>query len=162
MKPYLIVCEITPMQVGDDYDMLPLHCTLVHWFWLDEGISISDLASSIGDIFVRPIELTPGEEQVFTAPTLNGDQPVRVTTVQPGLELTKLHASVCDLLDNLGARYEKPEYIRDGWRPHVTHQDGEIVDRRGYVSDSLYIVTAERPEYGSTRSVISKITLNKP
>ena len=33
MQAYLLVIEVEPVSVGGDYPMLPLHCTLVHWFW---------------------------------------------------------------------------------------------------------------------------------
>lgn len=158
MKPYLIVCEITPMKVGEDYDMLPLHCTLVHWFWLDDNLPVDKLVTAIGVAFTTPVQLLLGKDEVFTAPTLGGDMPVHVTTIGRSSELARLHENICDLLDSLGVRYEKPEYIRSGWHPHVTHQDGEIIDAREYVSSNLYLVSADGPEYGYVRQIIAKLS----
>lgn len=161
MKPYLIANEITPVEVGERRDMLPLHCTLVHWFWLDEKMPIEELANTLTDIYSRRIRLIPDTETTFSAPTIGGDMPVRVTTVKRTSELIDLHERACAALVSLDAAYEKPEYIHEGYRPHITHQSGEIVDPRGYVSENLYVVTAERPEYGHLRTIVAKIALSR-
>lgn len=161
MKPYLIANEITPVEVGERHLMLPLHCTLVHWFWLDDEMPVEDLADAVADGYSRRIHLIPEGEEVFTASTMEGNMPVRVTTVRRTPELADLHERVCLSLASLGAVYEKPEYVREGFRPHITHQTGETVVPHGYVSENLYVVTAERPEYGYTRTVLAKIALAK-
>jgi len=162
MKPYLIANEIMPMQAGERHYTLPLHCTLVHWFWLDTSIiDINAMVDMIADIHTKPIRLIPDDEQLFTTPTLSGDMPVCVTTVERMPELIDLHERVTSLLVSMDAEYEKPEYIHEGYRPHITHRAGETVDMGGYVSKNLYLITSERPEYGHVRTVLAKIALAK-
>jgi hypothetical protein len=46
MKALLLALEIEPVEAGGIYDSLPLHCTLVHWFWVGGE---TDLLSRIGE-----------------------------------------------------------------------------------------------------------------
>ncbi len=161
MKPYLIANEITQVEVGQTTPMLPLHCTLVHWFWLDDETPIEELTAAVSDMYTRRIRLIPDEKKVFTAPTMNGDIPVQVTTVKRAPELIDLHERVCSSLTSLDAQYEKPQYIHEGYHPHITHQIGEAVNPGGYISKNLYIATADRPEYGYPRTIIARIALAK-
>jgi len=64
MHAYLIVLEITPLQIGAKYDMLPLHCTLAHWFWVDASPEVlaERLAESL--VNVEPIVLEARGEQI--------------------------------------------------------------------------------------------------
>lgn len=161
MKPYLIASEITPVEVGERRLMLPLHSTLMHWFCLDDETPLAELTDAVADTFTRSIRLIPAEEKVFTASTMDGDMPVRVTTLRRTPELIDLHERLCSRLVSLDAQHEKPEYTHEGFHPHITHQAGETVDPCGYIARNLYIVTAERPEYDYVRTVLAKIALAK-
>lgn len=161
MKPYLIMNEITPVKVGEQRAMLPLHNTLVHWFWLDDEVSVGDTVSLVEDSYKQSIRLIPNGEEVFTASTNDGTLPVHVTTLERTHELIDLHERVCSTLVSLDAVHEKPEYIHEGYRPHITHQLGETVNPKGYVSKNLYLVTADRPEYGNPRQILAKIAFNR-
>jgi hypothetical protein len=161
MKPYLIMNEVTPVAVGERRAMLPLHNTLIHWFWLDAEIPINDTVQLLEDAYTRSIRLIPNGTEVFTAPTNDGNMPVHVTTLERTHELVDLHERVCSSLVSLDAVHEKPEYTHEGFRPHITHQQDEIVNPAGYISKNLYIVTADRPEYGNMRQILAKIALKK-
>ncbi len=161
MKPYLIANEVTPVQTGEQYEMLPLHSTLVHWFWLDQEITTGEISGCVGDNYTRSIRLTPNGQETFTATTNEGEIPVTVTTLERRHELIDLHERVVSSLVSLGAVHEKPEYTHEGFRPHITHQQGETVDPKGYVSKNLYIATADRPEYGNLRTIVAKIAISR-
>lgn len=161
MKPYLLMNEITPVTVGERRMMLPLHSTLLHWFWLDSETSVDDMVDLLKDIKTKPLRLIPSGEEVFTAATDDGTLPVHVTTLERTHELIDLHERVCSTLVCLDAVHEKPEFTHEGFRPHITHQQGETVNPKGYVSKNLYIVTADKPEYGNTRHILAKIALGR-
>lgn len=139
--------------------MLPLHNTLVHWFWLEQPPS--RLVSRLSRVGRGAVRLVTGEQEQFVAQTNDGFIPVTVTKLEKTPELISLHERACEELEKLGVVYEKPEYVREGFTPHITHQAGEVVDPNGYLSNNLYVVTADRPEYGNTRAIVAKIALSQ-
>lgn len=163
MKAYLLALEIDPIKVGESYDSLPLHCTLVHWFWLDEA-KVDELTAALPKLIPESLTLETQDEEVFTGFTKTGTVPVTVNRVANSPELKRLHTTVCDLLDSLGATYEKPEFIREGYVPHVTHQKGRKVSKGDKLNASgVYLVEAEAAEYGNPRRVLYAVRFdNEP
>lgn len=153
--------EVTPVEVGSQHEMLPLHSTLVHWFWLDDAIAPRDISETITDAYTRRIRLIPQGEATFTAQTNDGEIPVRVSILKRTPELVDLHERALSSLVSLGAEHEKPEYTHEGFHPHITHQKGEVVKPSGYISRNLYVVSADRPEYGNMRTIVAKIALSR-
>lgn len=160
MKAYLLALAIDPVEIGKSYDSLPLHCTLVHWFWLDEP-KVSELIASLPKFTPDSLTLEAQNEEVFTGFTKTGTVPVTVNKVTNSPELKKLHNNLCDLLDSLGVVYEKPEYVREGHVPHVTHQKGKKVSKGDSINaHGVYLVEAEAAEYGNPRRVLHTIRFN--
>ena len=162
MHAYLIILEITPLQKGSTYDMLPLHCTLVHWFWLKQKPEevTERLMTALGN--VAPIDLKAGIEQVFTGKNKNGEPvPVTVNDIELTPELRNLHEQVCAVLEGMNVRYSEPQYVHGGFHPHVTHQkDGQLTSGETRKSAKLYLVEAAAPEYGNERTIRSSVGLN--
>ena len=163
MKPYLYALEVHDMNVGKRYDMLPVHCTLVHWFELESAREqemqqrVQLIASEIGTI-----ALTAQSQETFSGMTKNGPIPVTVDTVVYTPELRALHGGVCDILDDLGATYSNPPYVRETYVPHVTHQTtGSLQTDSTHESTSLYLITADSAAYGNPRTVIDRVPLSK-
>jgi len=161
MNTYLLVLEITPMDVGNVYKALPLHCTLIHWFWLD--LDPASLTARLESLLkdTPSISLKSGKEAVFTGKTKHGDIPVTVNTVELTADLKSLHFRICEMLDALGVRYGAPQYVKNGYSPHVTHQKGQkFLQGTTHQSTALYLIQADAPEYGNDRYICSKIELN--
>lgn len=161
MHAYLIVLEITPLKVNGTYDMLPLHCTLVHWFWLkQEPEEVAQrLKSVLSD--TSSVVLRAGAEQIFTGKNKNGERmPVTVNDIELTPELQNLHEQVCAILEDMDVRYSEPQYVHNGFHPHVTHQkDGQLVPDEARISTKLYLVEAAAPEYGNERTVRTSVDL---
>jgi len=142
--------------------MLPLHCTLVHWFWLKQEPEevTKRLVSASGN--AAPIDLKAGAEQVFTGKNKNGESvPVTVNDIELTPELRNLHEQVCAALGDMGVRYSEPQYVHEGFHPHVTHQkDGQLSPGEVRRSAKLYLVEAAAPEYGNLRTVQADISLH--
>ncbi len=161
MHAYLLALEIAPMEVGETYTMLPLHCTLVHWFWLELGPA--DFGKQLERMVkhAEPLALHSGKEAVYTGTTKQGPIPVTVNTITPTRELIRLHSQICSFLDELNVKYTTPQYIREGYSPHVTQQGSEKLPTEAvHQSSALYIVEADAPEYGNDRYIHSKIKLS--
>lgn len=147
------------MEVGGNYSMLPLHCTLVHWFRTGAEQKLVEQLSRIIYRF-PPQGLLVGEEAIFTGHTKNGSIPVAVNKVARTPSLERLHGRVCDLLDSLSAEYSAPQYVKDGFNPHVTHQSGVgLRPNSTHTSRAVYVVGADAPEYGNARHVVAKFDL---
>lgn len=161
MHAYLIILEITPLKIGSMYDMLPLHCTLVHWFWLQQEPEevTKRLMTALSNI--APVALKAGAEQVFTGKNKNGELvPVTVNDIELSPELRNLHKQVCAVLEDMDVRYSEPQYVHGGFHPHVTHQkDGKLSPGDTSESVKLYLVEAAAPEYGNERTVRTEISL---
>ncbi len=161
MHAYLIILEITPLKTGSTYDMLPLHCTLVHWFWLkQEPEEVAQrLTTALNN--TSSVVLKAGAEQVFTGKNKNGKQvPVTVNDIELTSELRNLHDQVCATLEDMDVRYSEPQYVHEGFHPHVTHQkDGQLSPGETRKSAELYLVEAAAPEYGNERTIRSSVEL---
>ena len=163
MHAYLIVLEVTPLKIGATYDMIPLHCTLVHWFWLKQAPE--EVAKRLEAILsnTASVTLKAGTEQVFTGKNKNGELvPVTVNDIELTPELRNLHEQVCAVLEGMNVHYSEPQYVHDGFRPHVTHQkDGQLSPGEMCKSGKLYLVEAAAPEYGNERTVCAVINLTE-
>lgn len=161
MHAYLIILEVTPLKIGSTYDMLPLHCTLVHWFWLDQSPEEAAKRLTIASGNIAPIALRAGAEQVFTGKSKNGELvPVIVNDIELTSELRSLHEQACSVLEDMDVRYSEPQYVHDGFHPHVTHQkDGQLLPGEMRKSTKLYLVEAAAPEYGNERVVRASVEL---
>lgn len=156
MKAYLLALEIYPIELDKTYDGLPPHCTLVHWFWLT---SPKDTIESIRQVLKHqkaPL-LYVNEEEYFTGMAKSGPVPVLVNKVKRTPAITHLHEEIVKILDSAGAKYSMPQYIHSGYVPHVTHQkEGSLTRGDAVRAASLYLVRADDPAYGNTRTVVAK------
>jgi len=156
MKAYLLALEIQEVEVGRLYSSLPLHCTLVHWFWTDDSKKLLTVIESILETLPAPTLFVEGEEE-FTGNTKSGPIGVKVNKVTKTQRLATLHETIAILLEEAGVIYVMPQYIHEGYVPHVTHQQEARLNKgdKAQVS-SVYLVDADAPEYGNERKVIHK------
>lgn len=160
MPSYLLALEIDPMDVNRDYAMLPLHCTLMYWFLLN--MEPADLTKLLGSALrlERPQELRIGGEATFAGHTKQGSVPVKVNKIIRTSSLRQLHLKMYDLLESLGAKNFGPQYVGDGYAPHVTQQAGaKLSANETRLAKVVYLVTANAPEYGNHRHVVAKFQL---
>lgn len=160
LHAYLLILEVTPLQVDAKYDMLPLHCTLVHWFWLQqESDEVTKKLTAAFDQGV--VTLKAGKQQIFTGKNKNGEVvPVTVNDIELTAELRRLHEQACTALEAMGVQYSEPQYVHEGFHPHVTHQkDGALAPGEVRESSTVYLVEAAAPEYGNERTIKAAIKL---
>lgn len=161
MEAYLLALELHPIKEGKTYEGLPLHCTLVHWFWLNSTKSVKESMSQALENQEAPLLYIEGEEQ-FTGMTNSGPVPVRVNKVKRTPEITNLHEKIVKILDTAGATYSMPQYIHSGYVPHVTHQNEGRLKQGDIVQvASLYLARADDPAYGNDRTVVSRFTFQR-
>lgn len=162
MHAYLLTLEVSPLQVGQTYDMIPLHCTLVHWFWLEQSPEEVAKRLQVRLQSQKSITLTAQDEQAFTGKTKQGATiPVTVNDIVATPELRQLHEDMCQELEAMGVQYSEPQYVHEGFRPHVTHQkDGKLTSGEVRTSGNIYLIEAAAPEYGNDRTVQATLKLS--
>jgi hypothetical protein len=119
MPRYALVTLLDDVHVGADFaaSAWPLHLTLVSNF------AIAWDARTLGERLRpvldgrRPIALVASHERLFGP---QGTVPVNVVESAP--ELMSLHQALHDMLAANGGVFDRPAYVADGYRPHVTVQ----------------------------------------
>ncbi|HUO50413.1 MAG TPA: hypothetical protein VMU25_02520 [Candidatus Paceibacterota bacterium] len=139
---FLVVLPIDPMPIGAAYPRgasLPLHCTLMQWFWIQKE---TDFARLHHQLAVLASNTPIGEiELVSEAPALFGPQSdVPVHVLKHNERLNVLHTK---LLVFLAAHTSAPEaypWIGAGYRPHVTTARSAFVPGSRHVPESLVLI----------------------
>jgi hypothetical protein len=121
MHSYVFGLEIDPLEANGLYVHLPLHCTLVHWFY--SSIEPERIILRTTPLFGE----SPPIELVSKAPALFGrDCTIPVHTIVPNRALRRLHFDILAALKYFGAVYTEPDYVGAGYNPHVTTQGERI------------------------------------
>lgn len=142
------------MSVGEAYDQLRMHCTLVHRF--HSKLSPSDLATQLEPVLAgQPVvTLSAGEHVAF------GPQKQLVTLVQQTDEIQFLHQRLYDFLNQLGVHYTEAEWVGQGYTPHVTDKNGKRLSHsQPSISAAIYLIAVEHPLRGRRRFIHKKFNL---
>lgn len=155
MHAYLLALEIEPVDINRVYVALPLHCTMMSWFYSDKPPAevVRAIQSVVQD--QEPIELVSGEADLFG---VEKDVPVnRLVDEEP---LMKFHIALQDALKAIGASYKSPTWVGDSFTPHVTRQrSGRFETGNTFVATKLYLAEAETPDRLQQKKIINKLTL---
>lgn len=153
---YLFALEVKQMNVGDMYEELPLHCTLMHRFWSD--MNAETLADKVSAFFagIRPITLKPHERLLL------GPKQVPVSELELTDEFKSLHMELYQLLNDLGVEYTAPEWVGEGYRAHVTEREGSGLEiGNEYTSSAIYLIEVKVPGYDHKRFIRHKFELKE-
>ena len=114
VKKYTFAIEINPVEEGRMYTRMPLHCTIMHWFYT--ASTPDELALAAKEAFKGhvPVGLVSKAAEQYGP---NRDIPVH--SIVQSVELMSLHRRLYRALNKLGVRYTHPEYVGSGYLPHV-------------------------------------------
>jgi hypothetical protein len=155
MHAYLLALEIEPVDINKVYVALPLHLTMMSWFYSDK--TPAEVVRVIQPVVEQqsPIELVSGEPDLFGI-----EKDVPVNRLVDEATLKQFHQSLHDALRTVGARYKSPEWVGDGFRPHVTRQrSGRFETGTRFAATKLYVAEAVEPELLQQKRIIYKLTL---
>lgn len=118
---YLFALEVTPLEVGRAYDVLPLHCTFMFRFW--STLSPDQLAAKVYLLFeaADAIVLKPYEH------TYLGPRQVGAYLVEKTPQIQDLHMQLHQVLEHLGVEYTEPQWVGLGYKPHITDRANEAI-----------------------------------
>lgn len=151
---YLFALEIAPLSVGQVYEELPLHCTLMHRFWTD--LSPEQLADHVQEIFagMSRIDLIVEEKQRL------GPKQVTASKLMPTAELIRLHMKLYETLNSLSVTYTAPEWVGEGYTPHATDRvDSQLEAGESHLSGAVYLVEVKVPGLDHKRIIRHRFDL---
>ena len=147
---YLFALEVEPLLVGVGITQLPLHCTIMHRFLSD--LEPSDLMKEVQSVFrnIKPILLKSGREEMFGKP---------VNVIEQSAELIKLHKSLHDMLIDLPVEFTAPQWVGNGYTPHVSHQ-GNISLPTGteHTVNAVYLIEVKVPNASGLKFARAKFS----
>jgi len=152
---YLFTLEITQLEVGATYNTLPSHLTLISRFYSHEPpTSIVDRVSGLFNE-TRCIEL------IFEQTTRIGPKHTSVHLIQPNTALRKLHTQLSSILDGIGVDYSQPEYINEGWKPHVSERKNDgFASGFSHVTKAAYLIEVFKEGESHLRNVQNRFNLS--
>jgi 8-oxo-dGTP diphosphatase len=154
MHLYLFTLEVDPLVVGDVYNPLPSHLTLVSRFWSE--LSYDEIAKAVSPTLAKsePVELIFGKEAVI------GPKKTAVHLVENTLEIRNLHSQLLKALTKLKVSFTSPQFIGEGHRPHVSkRQDVEFLVGHKQVAGNVYLIEVEIVGKEHLRKVRAKFKL---
>lgn len=118
-QKYVIVHFIDISKVPNEfpYTEWPLHVTLLANFTISQPLE--KLIDKL-DLYARetePFEIMSDGEDLF-GPHLN----VAVSLIQPSENIRKVHADLASITKSMGAEFDEPKFMGEGFRPHATKQ----------------------------------------
>ena len=132
---YIFTLEVVPLKLDHTYDALPLHLTLLSRFLTD--LKYSQLQQFVKSVFEKAYEvnlLIDGTAEL-------GPKETPVYIVRKTDEITQLHNDLCRHLDKIHVTYEYPEYVQQGYKPHISKRRGfESNNEDVLVSSRVYLV----------------------
>lgn len=149
---YIFTLEIVSLQVGEVYETLPPHLTLMSRFWSDlSPVELSDM--------VRPLlSNAPALELIFGPVVELGPKKVLAHMIEQPKE-RELHKKLHTLLGTGLAVFEYPEFVGDNHKAHVTKRENvDFPSGSRIVSTAVYLI--EIVEQG--RVVRNRIALAEP
>ncbi len=129
---YLFTLEVDELIVGMTYNPLPAHLTLVSRFYSPD--TPDKIAKVVSPIFNK----TPNITLLFEEPVSLGPKQTAAYLIKPSNELLDLHGHVVESLRTVHGAYTNPQYVRDGWKPHVSKR----ADNSFHTGDQLIATTA--------------------
>ena len=134
MNTYLLTLEITPLEVGRTYDVLPSHLTLMSRFTYKK--THQELSAVVSPLFedIRPVSLVFGDTVVLG--------PKKVTAhMVDSTEERALHERLLAILDQMGVIFQYPQFVGVNHKAHVTQRDGvDFASKTQLLAAAAYLI----------------------
>lgn len=135
---YILTLELSPLNVGEMYNPLPSHLTLVSRFWT--SLTPEELAKLVKPVFERINKIT----LLFGETAFLGPQKKEVSLISLNDELRQLHAKLFKLLRSINVEFTNPHWVGGGFKPHITKRNN-VDFPIGYkqTTESAYLIEIE-------------------
>lgn len=151
---YLFTLEVVPLSVGTVYNPLPSHLTLVSRFW--SKLAPQAITNSSEPVFQQ----TQALKLIFSESAKIGPKHTDVHLIEHDEDIRQLHKRLCTSLDTMGVEYTLPQFIRNGFKPHVSQREGDgFLPGHSLMVDAAYLIEVEIRGDQHLRFVRSKFDL---
>jgi len=142
-KEYLLVLPIERFELGGTYpagELLPLHCTVMHWFEFRIHIHYKNFVNFLNRLSATEFK---GIQLISESPALFGPMSdVPVHTLKRTEPLVLLHNRMFFILSKMNALPEELYWMGAGWNPHVTDTENSFLP--GSVYEPRHLMLIER------------------
>lgn len=158
-QKYTIVCFLNPNNIPIEFSASdwPLHATILDTFKTDW--SVDDLLQAIKQAVANttPFNITPIEGAM-----LGPDKDVPVKLLEQDAHILDLHSTLLDLTKPGSFVFNTPEFVGEGFLPHVTDRlDGQVDIGKTYTFASVSLVDMFPGGDPYQRKVIETIQFNR-
>lgn len=115
MRAFLVALEVERFEVEKVYTTLPLHCTLMPWFYTTHSASMIQRVCGEALDDLPPVEILALEPELFGAA-----HSIPVHSVFSSGLLMETHALLLERLTMFSVTHAEPQYVGAGYQPHVT------------------------------------------
>lgn len=117
----------------------PLHVTLLPWAETDTDLGELEAAIESALAQFGPLDAEGGDDELF-----GDDEDIDVTLVEDDGTLAALHRELLVALRPLGVRVLQPRHVGVAYRPHVTVQGDERIERGERITlDAVALLTRD-------------------
>jgi hypothetical protein len=158
-QKYTIVCFLNPEDIPIEFSASdwPLHATILDTFKTDW--SLEDLLQAIEQAVVNtaPFNITPLERAM-----LGPHKDVPVKLLQQDVHILDLHSTLLELTEPGSFVFNTPEFVGEGFLPHVTDQlDSQVDVGKTYTFASASLIDMFPGGDPYQRKVIETIQFNR-
>lgn len=151
-RTFLFVLEVAPMEEGQIYLNLPLHCTLARFA---TDTSAEQILAKTWPIFAKtaPLNLYIGSPSRFGSS--KRPHRVEVNLVEKTPELDLLQMRLYGALNQLGVQYSNASYVGEAYRPHVSKRgNSELSEGEICISRAVYFIEVQPSAHSSSKKFI--------
>src|SRR6266702_4605581 len=157
MQKYVLVQLLEGRDEGTEFPATnwPLHVSLASNFIVDwENTNLFEKLSALL-ANRRPFETTIGDDEYF-----GPQKQVHVTLLNMNPELKSLHNDIIALLKSVGAVFDEPQYLEEGYRAHATVQRHKRLNEGSAVKiDKLTIIDMFPGDDISRRKILKTVKM---
>jgi 2'-5' RNA ligase len=126
----LVVIMLEPMPAGREFEIWPMHITIVPWFLCADGSKLDEVLEQVAKKH-KPFEVKAGRIKKW-----GGKEPFEVVSITDDWRLQSLHWGVFHALEKNGFHVHQKDYLGEKYSPHITLRN-RLADKDRYKSGDI-------------------------
>ncbi|MBX4197132.1 2'-5' RNA ligase family protein [Candidatus Saccharibacteria bacterium] len=122
---HLVVLMLEPMPDGEEFEVWPMHITIVPWFPCDDEDRLNETLAKVTQKH-RAFEVKAGKIEEW-----GGRERFKVLKIEDDGALYRLHRDIFKNLEKNGFPIHQKEYMGEKYAPHVTLRNS-LADKTRY------------------------------
>lgn len=131
---HLVVIMLEPMPKGEEFEIWPMHITIVPWFPCDDSRRLDETLSKLNGR-LKALEVEVGEVEDWG----RNDRFKVIKIEDKTNRLHRLHWDVFRSLEKAGFPIHQKDYLGDKYTPHITLRNSRADERRFKLGEVIEI-----------------------